>query len=104
MPGCGRSMLWMSWPSSTWNANGSEASGLARCCDGALPCCCMTIPTGLFLFYRISRATLRARLAIAHMLDPKPRTPEKWPRLARTYLAIARIDALKLERLLASHA
>ena len=60
--------------------------------------------TGLFLFYRISRATLRARLAIAHMLDPKPRTPEKWPRLARTYLAIARIDALKLERLLASHA
>jgi aminoglycoside phosphotransferase family enzyme len=60
--------------------------------------------TGLFLFYRISRAMLRARLAIAHMLDPKPRTPEKWPRLARTYLAIARADALKLERLLSNHA
>lgn len=60
--------------------------------------------TGLFLFYRISRAMLRARLAIAHMLDPKPRTPEKWPRLARTYLAAARRDAMKLERLLADHA
>lgn len=60
--------------------------------------------TGLFLFYRICRAMLRARLAIAHMLDPKPRTPDKWPRLARTYLAIARGDAMKLERLLADHA
>lgn len=60
--------------------------------------------TGLFLFYRISRAMLRARLAIAHMLDPKPRTPGKWPRLARTYLAAARGDAMKLERLLADHA
>jgi uncharacterized protein len=59
---------------------------------------------GLFLFYRITRATLRARLAIAHMLDPHPRTPEKWPRLARTYLAIARADAMKLERLLSGHA
>lgn len=60
--------------------------------------------TGLFLFYRINRATLRARLAIAHMLDPNPRTPEKWPRLARTYLAIAKADAMQLERLLADHA
>jgi aminoglycoside phosphotransferase family enzyme len=60
--------------------------------------------SGLFLFYRISRAMLRARLAIAHMLDPKPRTPEKWPRLARTYFATARGDAMKLEQLLADHA
>ena len=37
----------------------------------------------LFLFYRCHRATLRARLAIAHLLEPNPRTPEKWPRLAR---------------------
>jgi uncharacterized protein len=56
--------------------------------------------TGLFLFYRVNRAMLRARLSIAHLIDPHPRTPEKWPRLARTYLAIARADASRLERLL----
>ena len=57
--------------------------------------------TGLFLFYRINRAMLRARLSIAHLMDANPRTPEKWPRLARTYLAIATSDARELERLLA---
>ena len=60
--------------------------------------------TGLFLFYRINRAMLRARLSIAHLIDPHPRTPEKWPRLARTYLAIARADARQLEHLLPHHA
>jgi aminoglycoside phosphotransferase family enzyme len=54
----------------------------------------------LYLFYRCHRATLRARLAIAHLLEPAPRTPEKWPRLARLYLRIAAADAAKLERLL----
>jgi len=52
----------------------------------------------LFLFYRCNRAMLRARLAIAHLLEPNPREPEKWPRLARTYLAIAAADAVRLER------
>ena len=56
--------------------------------------------TGLFFFYRIGRAMLRARLSIAHLADPHPRTPEKWPRLALTYLALARKDAARLERLL----
>ena len=56
--------------------------------------------SGLFLFYRIGRAMLRARLSIAHLADPHPRTPEKWPRLARTYLALARKDSVRLERLL----
>ena len=60
--------------------------------------------TGLFVFYRINRAMLRARLSIAHLIDPNPRTPEKWPRLAQTYLAIARADARQLERLLSHHA
>ena len=55
--------------------------------------------TGLFLFYRIGRAMLRARLSIAHLSDPHPRTPEKWPRLARAYLALAKADAMRLERL-----
>jgi aminoglycoside phosphotransferase family enzyme len=54
----------------------------------------------LYFFYRCHRATLRARLAIAHLLEPSPRTPEKWPRLARTYLRLAVADAVKLERLL----
>jgi len=52
----------------------------------------------LFRFYRCHRATLRARLAIAHLLEPNPRTPEKWPRLARTYLQLAMRDARWLER------
>jgi aminoglycoside phosphotransferase family enzyme len=55
------------------------------------------LPLALHHFYRSYRATLRARLAIAHLAEPKPRTPEKWPRLARTYLAIAARDAACLE-------
>jgi len=51
----------------------------------------------LFTFYRCYRATLRARLAIAHLLEPSPRTPEKWPALARVYLALAFADAVGLE-------
>jgi aminoglycoside phosphotransferase family enzyme len=51
----------------------------------------------LFDFYRCYRATLRARLTIAHLLDPDTRTPERWPGLARRYLAIAARDAHKIE-------
>jgi aminoglycoside phosphotransferase family enzyme len=57
-------------------------------------------PEPLLLFYRCHRAMLRARLAIAHLLEPNPRTPEKWPRLARLYLALAAADAARLERAL----
>jgi aminoglycoside phosphotransferase family enzyme len=59
-------------------------------------------PEALFWFYRCHRATLRARLAIAHLLEPRPRTPEKWRPLARRYLAIAAADATRLMRLLKS--
>jgi aminoglycoside phosphotransferase family enzyme len=58
----------------------------------------------LFAFYRCHRATLRARLAIAHLLEPNPRTPEKWPKLARAYLAVAAKDAVRLERALRKRA
>jgi aminoglycoside phosphotransferase family enzyme len=58
--------------------------------------------SGLFLFYRSHRAMLRARLSIAHLLDAQPRTPEKWPRLARAYLRLAAADAARLERILGS--
>jgi len=54
----------------------------------------------LFTFYRCHRASLRARLTIAHLLEPNPRTPEKWPRRAREYLAIAAADAVHLEKML----
>jgi aminoglycoside phosphotransferase family enzyme len=54
----------------------------------------------LYRFYRCHRAMLRARLAIAHLLEPSPRTPEKWPKLARAYLDLARRDATEIERLL----
>jgi uncharacterized protein len=55
-------------------------------------------PEALVLFYRCHRALLRARLSIAHLLEPDGRTPEKWPRQARAYLAIAARDAQRLER------
>jgi uncharacterized protein len=58
--------------------------------------------SGLFLFYRSHRAMLRARLSIAHLLDANPRTPEKWPRLARVYLNLAVADAARLRRILDS--
>jgi uncharacterized protein len=57
------------------------------------------VPETLFTFYRCHRASLKARLAIAHLLDPHARTPEKWPRVARDYLRIAEREAEKLERL-----
>ncbi len=51
----------------------------------------------LYTFYRSAQATLRARLAIAHLRDPHPRTPEKWRPLALTYLRLALKDADRLE-------
>ena len=57
-------------------------------------------PSGLFLFYRSHRAMLRARLSIAHLFDANPRTPEKWPRLARVYLRLAAADATHLDHIL----
>lgn len=48
-------------------------------------------PTGeLLAAYGIFRCLLRARLAIDHLRDPHPRTPDKWPRLAKAYLRLAR--------------
>lgn len=54
----------------------------------------------LFTFYYCHRATLRARLAIAHLLEEHPRTPEKWPRLCAAYLDLAERSARKLSRCL----
>jgi uncharacterized protein len=46
-------------------------------------------PARLIALYGASRAVLRARLALAHLLDPVPRLPEKWEPLASRYLALA---------------
>lgn len=46
--------------------------------------------------YTAHRALLRARLAMAHLLDPHPRVPAKWPPLAQRYVqrALAALDEL----------
>lgn len=74
---------------------GAEAHGayLVREVTRALP---GSFVPELFAFYRCYRATLRARLAIAHLLEDRPRSPEKWPRLALTYLRAARQAADEL--------
>jgi uncharacterized protein len=45
----------------------------------------------LLALYTAYRALLRARLALAHLLEPQPRTPERWQPLARRYVARARV-------------
>ena len=54
----------------------------------------------LFTFYRCHRATLRARLAVAHLFEKDVRTPEKWPAQARAYLRLVVADAVRLDALL----
>jgi aminoglycoside phosphotransferase family enzyme len=60
-------------------------------------------PHHLLAFYRTYRATLRARLAIAHLLEPTPRSPEKWGPLARRYLQLALDDARTLDQVLSEN-
>ncbi len=55
-------------------------------------------PDALFVFYRCRRASMRARLAAAHLMEPAPRTPEKWLQQARTYLRLAAGAARQLDR------
>jgi aminoglycoside phosphotransferase family enzyme len=50
----------------------------------------------LIAFYKGYRACLRAKIAIWHLREPKARTPEKWPALARTYLSLATAEATRL--------
>ncbi len=44
-------------------------------------------PPALLALYTAYRALLRARLAMAHLLDVRPRTPHKWAPLAQRYVA-----------------
>lgn len=44
---------------------------------------------GLIALYGAWRAALRARLSLAHLLEPSPRQPKKWEPQAQRYLEIA---------------
>lgn len=61
-------------------------------------------PAELFAFYRCQRATLRARLAVAHLFEKDVRTPDKWPAQARAYLRLVLTDARRLDALLRGRA
>lgn len=50
----------------------------------------------LLAFYTAYRACLRARLAVSHLLEPDPRSPERWVPLANDYLAMAERAAANL--------
>ncbi|MBB5575915.1 MULTISPECIES: hypothetical protein [Rhizobium] len=47
-------------------------------------------PEKLYRFYVIFRAVLRARMCMAHFLDPNPRNPWKWQPLALKYIQVAK--------------
>lgn len=52
---------------------------------------------GLMATYGAFRALLRARICIAHLLDPHPSRPEHWPLAAQRYLDIAERECLIAE-------
>ena len=56
---------------------------LLASCAAALRSAPPAAPLQLYTAYR---AQLRARLALAHLLEPQPRTPLKWAPLAERYL------------------
>ena len=46
-------------------------------------------PPLLMTFYSAFRATLRARICLAHLEDDEPMTPDRWPHDARAWLTLA---------------
>jgi aminoglycoside phosphotransferase family enzyme len=52
----------------------------------------------LLPLYTAYRALLRARLAVAHLLDPQPRTPARWRPLAQRYVdrALIALEATEI--------
>jgi len=63
-------------------------------CAAGLP---NAAPPALMHFYTAARSLLRARLAMAHLLDVQPRTPEHWPPLAQRYIqrGMRALDAME---------
>lgn len=69
-----------------------------RLLEGVGPFLGETAQPELVALYTAQRALLRARLAMAHLLDPIPRTPQKWAPKAQSYVqralrALDRCDA-----------
>ena len=58
---------------------------IERCAQGLND----VVSSRLLEFYWVYRACLRARLALAHLLEPDPREPWKWVPLASRYLELA---------------
>ncbi len=46
-------------------------------------------PSSAMRLYRAQRALLRARLSMAHLLEPVVRTPQRWPVQAQRYIDLA---------------
>jgi len=67
-----------------------------RLVDGCAAALGETPPPALMHLYTARRALLRARLAMAHLLDLQPRIPHKWPPLAARYVerALRALDDL----------
>ena len=53
-------------------------------------------PPAVMAIYTAHRALVRARLALAHLLDSPPRTPARWKPQARRYVAAARAALVPL--------
>ncbi|GLQ56642.1 hypothetical protein [Devosia nitrariae] len=51
----------------------------------------------LIATYGAFRAVLRARICLAHLLDDTPAEPDRWPREAKAYLALAEAECVKGE-------
>ena len=49
----------------------------------------------LMATYGAFRATLRARICLAHLLDAAPMEPDRWPGEARQYLELAERECIK---------
>ena len=60
------------------------------------------VPDALFSFYRCYHATVRARLAAAHLLEPEIGSPDGWRDLSHQYLALAATGATVLDAFLAA--
>lgn len=56
-------------------------------------------PPALMHLLTAHHALVRARLAMAHLLDPQPRSPEKWPAVAQRYVDRAQQELCAIDQL-----
>lgn len=74
------------------------AEGIGRALHRQLAAAGLASPSPrLATLYRVLRCLTQARLAIDHLRDPHPRTPEKWAPRARWFIAAARVEPGRAE-------